>query len=157
MKLTRLLFLSIFTVFLSSCAEDDGKISFTILQVNDVYEIDAIQNNQYGSMARVETIRQELLQKDANTMTMIAGDFLNPSLVGTMKFEGKKISGRQMVEVMNAMDFDLAAFGNHEFDVKEHELQDRLDQSEFPWISANIFHVRQKEKDSCSLSLSIFL
>ena len=27
-----------------------------------------------------------------------------------------------MIEVMNAMDFDLATFGNHEFDIKENEL-----------------------------------
>ena len=148
MKRTKLIFLSLFSLLLFSCSQDDGKISFTILQVNDVYEIDAIQNNQFGGMARVETIRQELLAKDKNTMFMIAGDFLNPSLVGTMKYEGKKISGRQMVEVMNAMDMDLAAFGNHEFDVKESELQERLNESNFPWISANVFHVRQEQKDT---------
>ncbi len=148
MKLPKLFLLSLFSFLLFSCSQDDGKISFTILQLNDVYEIDAIQNNQFGGMARVETVRQELLKKDKNTMLMIAGDFLNPSLVGTMRYEGKKVSGRQMVEVMNAMDFDLAAFGNHEFDVKENELQDRLNESNFPWISSNIYHVREKEKDT---------
>jgi 2',3'-cyclic-nucleotide 2'-phosphodiesterase (5'-nucleotidase family) len=148
MKLTKLFFVALFSFLLFSCSQDDGKISFTILQINDVYEIDAIQNNQFGGMARVETLRQELLEKDKNTLFMIAGDFLNPSLVGTMKYEGKKISGRQMVEVMNAMNMDLAAFGNHEFDVKEHELQERLNESNFPWISANVFHVRQEQKDT---------
>ena len=79
MKLSKLIILSLFSFLLISCIQDDGKISFTILQVNDVYEIDAIQNNEFGGMARVETIRQELLKKDKNTMFMIAGDFLNPS------------------------------------------------------------------------------
>lgn len=130
---------------LFSCSKDDGKISFTILQINDVYEIAAIQNDKYGGMARVETVRQELLEKDNNTMLVIAGDFLNPSLLGTIKFEGKKISGKQMVEVMNAMDLEVAAFGNHEFDVKEYELQERMDESEFPWISANVFHVTEND------------
>lgn len=145
MKLTKLLYLLLFSFLIVSCAKDDGKISFTVLQVNDVYEIAAIQNDQFGGMARVETVRQELLAKDPNTMLVIAGDFLNPSLVGTMKYDDKKISGRQMVEVMNAMDFEVAAFGNHEFDVKEHELQERMDESEFPWISANVFHVKEKD------------
>lgn len=148
MKLSKLILVSLFSFLLFSCNQDDGKISFTILQVNDVYEIDAIQNNEFGGMARVETVRQELLKKDKNTMLMIAGDFLNPSLVGTMKYEGKKVSGRQMVEVMNAMNMDLAAFGNHEFDVKEHELLERLNESNFPWISANVFHVREEQKDT---------
>ena len=145
MKVNKLFFLSLFSFLLISCSQDDEKISFTILQVNDVYEIAAIQNDQYGGMARVETVRQELLANDKNTMLVIAGDFLNPSLVGTMKYEGKKISGRQMVEVMNAMDFEVAAFGNHEFDVKEHELQNRMNESEFPWISANVFNVKEKD------------
>ncbi len=139
MKPTKLLLTLFAFLLLISCSKDDGKISFTLLQVNDVYEIAAIQNDQYGGMARLETIRQELLAKDENTMLVIAGDFLNPSLVGTMRYEGEKISGRQMVEVMNAMDFEVAAFGNHEFDVKEHELQSRINESEFPWISANVF------------------
>lgn len=148
MKLSKLFILSFFSFLLFSCNQDDGKISFTILQANDVYEIDAIQNNEFGGMARVETVRQELLKKDKNTMFMIAGDFLNPSLVGTMKYEGKKVSGRQMIEVMNAMEMDLAAFGNHEFDVKENELLERLNESNFPWISANVFHVRKEQKDT---------
>jgi 2',3'-cyclic-nucleotide 2'-phosphodiesterase (5'-nucleotidase family) len=139
MKLTKLLYLLFAIAIFVSCSKDDGKISFTLLQVNDVYEIAAIQNHQFGGMARVETIRQDLLAKDKNTMLVIAGDFLNPSLVGTMKYEGKRISGRQMIEVMNAMDFEVAAIGNHEFDVKVNELQERMDESDFPWISANVF------------------
>ena len=45
--------------------------------------------------------------------------FLNPSLIGTMKYDEKKISGRQMIDVRNTMNFDLAAFGNHEFDLSK--------------------------------------
>lgn len=148
MKLSKLFLFSLFSFLITSCSQDDEKISFTILQVNDVYEIDAIQNNEFGGMARVETVRQELLKKDKNTLFMIAGDFLNPSLIGNMRYEGKKVSGRQMIEVMNAMNMDLAAFGNHEFDVKENELLERLNESNFPWISANVFHVRQEQKDT---------
>ena len=32
----------------------------------------------------------------------------------------------------------MAAFGNHEFDVSQKDLQNRLNESNFPWISANI-------------------
>jgi len=145
MKPIKLLFAFFFVLLIASCSKDDGKISFTIMQLNDVYEIAPIQNGQYGGLARVETVRQELLAKDANTMLVIAGDFLNPSLIGTMKYEGKKVSGRQMVDVLNALDLELAAFGNHEFDVKEHELQERLNESTFPWISANVFHTTEKD------------
>ena len=43
-----------------------------------------------------------------------------------------------MVEVMNAMNFDLVTFGNHEFDVGVGALQKRLNESNFNWTSANV-------------------
>ena len=140
MKQFKLFVLFLFTILLVSCSKDDGKISFTILQLNDVYEIASIQGGQYGGMARVETVHQELLEKNKNTLLVMAGDFLNPSLIGTMKHEGSKIKGKQMIEVMNAMNFDVVAFGNHEFDLSKKNLQQRMDESVFPWISSNVFH-----------------
>ncbi|WP_299670077.1 bifunctional metallophosphatase/5'-nucleotidase [uncultured Polaribacter sp.] len=119
-------------------SKDDGKIAFTFLQINDVYEIAPIQGGAFGGMARVETVHQDLLKENKNTLFFMAGDFLNPSLLGTLKVDGERVRGRQMVEVMNAMNFDLVAFGNHEFDVSQEDLQKRLNESTFPWISANI-------------------
>jgi 5'-nucleotidase/UDP-sugar diphosphatase len=133
-----LFFLSV--LLLLSCSSDDDKISFTLLQLNDVYEISSIQGGNFGGMARVETIHKELLKENENTMLVMAGDFLNPSLLGGMKLNGEKIRGKQMIEVMNAMNFDLVAFGNHEFDIPEKDLQNRINESSFPWISANVFN-----------------
>ncbi len=143
----RISFLSILFsfVFLASCSKDDDKISFTFLQVNDVYEIAPIQGGKYGGMARLETIHQNLKQENPNTMLVMAGDFLNPSLLGTMKYEGDRIRGKQMVEVMNAMDFELVAFGNHEFDLSNKDLQKRMNESEFQWISANVMNQLDNE------------
>ena len=104
-----LFFLSALVIL--SCSSDDGKISFTLLQLNDVYEISSIQCGKFGGMARVETIHKKLLKENKNTMLVMAGDFLNHSLLGGMKLNGEKIRGKQMIEVMNAMNFDMVAFG----------------------------------------------
>ena len=128
---------------------DDDKIDFTFLQLNDVYEIAPIQGGEFGGMARVETVHKELLEENKNTMLFMAGDFLNPSLIGTLKVAGEPVKGKQMVEVMNAMNFDLVAFGNHEFDVSKEDLQKRLNESTFPWISAN---VKLKTKEEALIS-----
>jgi 2',3'-cyclic-nucleotide 2'-phosphodiesterase (5'-nucleotidase family) len=48
-----------------------------------------------------------------------------------------------MVEVMNAMNYDAAAIGNHEFDFKLEALETRTEQANFPFLSANI-----REKNS---------
>ncbi|MBT7426065.1 MAG: bifunctional metallophosphatase/5'-nucleotidase, partial [Flavobacterium sp.] len=140
MKQYKLIILFLFTILFVSCSSDDGKISFTILQLNDVYEISSIQGGKYGGMARVETVHQELVAKNKNTLLVMAGDFLNPSLLGTMKHEGIRVRGKQMIEVMNAMSFDVVAFGNHEFDIPKKDLQKRMDESNFPWISSNVFN-----------------
>tara|TARA_R110002167_G_scaffold63266_5_gene178674 strand:- start:14791 stop:16260 length:1470 start_codon:yes stop_codon:yes gene_type:complete len=128
-----------------SCKKDDDKIEFTFLQINDVYEIAPIQGGEFGGMARVATVHQELLKENKNTMLFLAGDFLNPSLLGTIKVDGERVRGKQMVEVLNAMNVDLVAFGNHEFDVSQNDLQKRLNESNFPWISANV-KLKTKEK-----------
>lgn len=46
-----------------------------------------------------------------------------------------------MVEVMNATGVDLVVFGNHEFDIKENELQARINESEFEWLATNVLQV----------------
>jgi 2',3'-cyclic-nucleotide 2'-phosphodiesterase (5'-nucleotidase family) len=119
---------------------DFTPINFTILQLNDVYEIAPLEKGKVGGMARVATLRNELMNENYNLLTVLAGDFLSPSLLGTMKYEGKSIKGRQMVEVMNALGVNLVAFGNHEFDIKEAELQERLNESYFEWLGTNVLH-----------------
>jgi 5'-nucleotidase/UDP-sugar diphosphatase len=145
MQFTKSLLYLLLILFLFSCKKDDGKIDFTFLQVNDVYEIAPIQGGEFGGMARVETIHQELIKENKNTMLFMAGDFLNPSLIGTIKVEGERVRGKQMIEVLNAMNVDLVAFGNHEFDVSQKDLQKRLNESNFPWISSNV-KLKTKEK-----------
>ena len=118
----------------------DGKVEWIFLQMNDVYEIGALDGGKIGGMARVATIRKQLLAENPNTFTVMAGDFLNPSLIGTLKYQGEGIKGKQMVEVMNATGINYVCFGNHEFDLDFVDLQKRIDESQFEWISTNAFH-----------------
>ncbi len=132
--------LSCNTIFTSTNKKDDHKIKITFLQLNDVYEISPLEGGKTGGMARAETIHKKLLMENPNTFMVMAGDFLNPSLLGTMKVNGNRVRGKQIIEVMNAMNFDLVGFGNHEFDLKYKDLQKRLNESNFQWISTNAQH-----------------
>ena len=120
---------------------DDNKIEIVILQTNDVYEIAPLEGGKVGGMARVAQLKQDLLAKNPNVFSVMAGDFLNPSVIGTLKYEGERIKGKQMVEAMNVAGIDLVTFGNHEFDLNEEDLQKRINESEFDWTCSN---VRQK-------------
>jgi 2',3'-cyclic-nucleotide 2'-phosphodiesterase (5'-nucleotidase family) len=142
MQLFKAIIFSLVVGFFFSCDNKDGdkQIDVTFLQLNDVYEIAPLSGGKEAGMARVETVHKELLAENPNTFMFMAGDFLNPSLIGTLKYEGEKIKGKQMIETMNAMNFDLVTFGNHEFDLKEKEIQKRLNESNFTWTIANAFH-----------------
>lgn len=118
--------------------KDDGQITFKIIQLNDVYEIAPLGGGLYGGLSRVAHVRDSILAVEPNTFTVMAGDFLNPSLLGTLKLDGERIYGAQMIEVLNAMGMDLLTFGNHEFDIGQEGLQKRLNESNSIWISANV-------------------
>jgi 2',3'-cyclic-nucleotide 2'-phosphodiesterase (5'-nucleotidase family) len=119
--------------------EADGKVEWIFLHLNDVYEIGALENGKTGGLARVSTVKQNLLKENPNVFTVMAGDFLSPSVIGTLKYEGAGIKGRQMVETMNALGVNLVCFGNHEFDLDYPDLQKRMDESTFEWLSSNAF------------------
>lgn len=123
----------------STAKKDDGKIELNFVQINDVYEIAPLDGGRSGGMARVASIKKEELKKNPNSLLVIAGDFLSPSVYNSLKYEGSRIRGRQMVDVMNTAGVDLAVFGNHEFDITEAELQSRINESTFKWISTNTF------------------
>ena len=112
----------------------------TFLHINDVYEIAPLDNGAIGGMARVATVNRQLKQQNPQTYFFHAGDFVSPSVIGTLKYEGKTIRGKQMVEVMNAAGVQYATFGNHEFDLDDNQptnLQERINESTFEWFVSN--------------------
>jgi ABC-type uncharacterized transport system substrate-binding protein len=74
-------------------------------------------------------VRQELLAKNRNTITILAGDLFNPSAMGTARVDGERLNGRHIVDVMNVLGLDYATFGNHEFDLSEEQFLKRLSES----------------------------
>ena len=107
---------------------ENGKIDITIVQINDVYEIAPLDGGKVGGMARVATVKKEYQTKNPNTILVIAGDFLSPSVYNSLKFEGNRIRGKQIVDAMNTAGVDIAVFGNHEFDIPEADLQSRINE-----------------------------
>ncbi len=110
-----------------------------ILQLNDVYEIGPLEQGKVGGMARVATV---VKQHEARyqTIVVLAGDFVSPSVIGTTKLDGQRVLGRHMVDLMNRVGVDVVTFGNHEFDIPEQDLQKRINESEFTWLSSDVLH-----------------
>ena len=122
-------------------ADGAGSIETIWLQINDVYEVLPLDNGKSGGLARVAALEKILLAQNSNTRTVIAGDFFNPSALNAAKVEGTALNGKQMVDTLNAF-LDLAAFGNHEFDLKEADFRSRMKESKFHWVASNAFDAR---------------
>lgn len=138
--------------------KEDGKLEAIFVQVNDVYEIAPVSGGKSGGVARIATLKNEYKKKNPNTFLVMAGDFVSPSIYNSLTYQGKRIRGKQMIESMNAAGTDLAIFGNHEFDITEIELQERITESAFQWISSNSFHkssgtVKPFDKTSGNITL----
>ena len=101
------------TVYKKTTATDDGRISINFVQINDVYEIAPLNNGKDGGIARVATLKKKYVQENKNTLLLMAGDFLSPSVYNSLKYKGESIKGKQMVEALNAAGLDIAIFGNH--------------------------------------------
>lgn len=116
-----------------------AEIRFTILQINDVYEIGAVAGGTEGGIARLATLRKQLAEENPQTIMVIAGDFFSPSAIGTARLNGERLAGAQMVDCLNHAGLDHATFGNHEFDLNHGEFLKRMAESRFAWTCSNVY------------------
>ena len=107
-------------------------VKLTLLQVNDIYTLDAVDDGRRGGIARLSTLVKQLRTQNPNTLFLLAGDFLAPSVQSTY------LKGRQMVAALDAITLDATTFGNHEFDFGPDVLLERMRESRFAWISSNV-------------------
>lgn len=124
------------------CSQAQRKIrnrdTICLVQINDIYEISPLQNGRVGGIARIAQFIDDC-EKRYPTHVFVAGDFLSPSVMGTATVSGERLSGRQMIDGLNAIGVDYVTFGNHEFDIGEAALQKRINESRFTWFSGNVF------------------
>ena len=109
--------------------------SFTILHTNDFHgylETDYRGRGGSAYMAgKLNDIRAEV--GEDNVFLLDAGDvYLGAAPISQL------LLGESAIDIYNMLGYDVAAYGNHEFDKGQDVLQTRTTQSDFPWISANI-------------------
>ncbi|CAF1264425.1 unnamed protein product [Rotaria sordida] len=134
---------------------DDQYVQWIFLQMNDIYELLPLDGGRKGGLARVAYIRKLLKQENSNTYTILAGDLLSPSALSLSKVNGTALNGKQMIATMNTLGLDFATFGNHEFDLSEKDLLNRMNESAFTWISTNVFRLDNNQTFGSSISYKI--
>ena len=112
-----------------------------LLCANDVYKADKFA---------VMRAMKPMYQGRGVTKCVIPGDFVGGSLFAS------KHMGESMIRVANAVGFDYATLGNHEFDFGEDRLEELMDISEFPWLGSNIRYASSGELFHSVLDTDVF-
>lgn len=108
-------------------------INFTILHTNDVHgQLEASGSNP--GMARVAAVVNGVRSSvgASNVLLVDAGDEMQGSLLSNLQ------KGAPTIAAFNAMGYNVATFGNHEFDWGQTVLGDRTTQATYPFVTANI-------------------
>ena len=70
----------------------------------------------------------------ADVLLVDAGDHIQGTAYGSMD------KGKTIIDLMNAAGYDLATFGNHEFDYGMSGAMNTLGWADFPYVSSNFYH-----------------
>ncbi len=110
-------------------------VDATLLHTNDFHgRLEPDSSRRGGSayiIGKVNDIRDAVGEE--NVLLLDAGDeyFAAPAI-------SQLLMGESTVDIFNMMGYDLAVFGNHEFDKGQEILVDRVKQSEYDWLGANV-------------------
>ena len=108
---------------------------FTLLHTNDFHgRLEADSSDRGGSANIAGAINRIKDEVGWDKVALLdAGDvyFAAPAI-------SQLLLGVSTIDIYNRMGYDLAVFGNHEFDKGQEELAARVEQSEFPWLGANV-------------------
>ncbi len=113
-------------------AQRECNVRVTLLQLNDVYQFAPVDGGTRGGLARVLTLRKQIMSESPHALFLLAGDTISPSV------ESNTYQGRQMIDAWNSSGLDYATFGNHEFDFGPDVLRARMSESHFKWLAANV-------------------
>jgi len=110
-------------------------VTITILHTNDFHgNLESDYKGRGGAAYMATVITNTRAAKGTeNVVLMDAGDiFFGAPPISQL------LMGESTIDIYNMLGYDVAAFGNHEFDKGQTVLISRTTQSNFPWVGANI-------------------
>ncbi|MFN2433106.1 MAG: 5'-nucleotidase C-terminal domain-containing protein, partial [Gemmatimonadota bacterium] len=120
-------------------AEPDSIVHLTLLATNDFHG--ALEGKTYpwskgrrvgGAAALAARVAEARAENPNGTLLLDGGDVMQGTPLSNL------VQGRSVIDVYNAIGYDAAAIGNHEFDWGIDTLRARIAQARFPFLSANV-------------------
>ncbi len=117
-------------------AADEKADNIVVLYTNDVHcGVDA--NIGYAGLA---AYKAEMEAANEHVVLVDCGDAVQGEAIGTLS------KGEYPVDIMNAVGYDYATFGNHEFDYGMAALQNLIDKAQYQYLCANLTYIADDGK-----------
>ncbi len=104
-----------------------GPKDIVVLFTSDVHS----SVNSGWTYSGIDVIRKELIAKGHNVILVDNGDSIQGEALATMT------TGSANIELVNALGYDIATIGNHEFDYGMDRFMELVEMADFPYISSN--------------------
>ncbi|WEG16625.1 S-layer homology domain-containing protein [Alkalihalophilus pseudofirmus] len=124
MLATLLILASCFSFSGLALADDSDSVTLDIVHTNDMHA-------KIANFGKISAYIDEKRAESSNFLYLDAGDIFSGNPVVDLQ------DGEPIIALLNEMGLDAMAIGNHEFDYGQEAFQERVEQSNFPWLSAN--------------------
>ncbi|WP_444685759.1 bifunctional metallophosphatase/5'-nucleotidase [Alkalicoccus luteus] len=102
----------------------DEPVTIDIFHTNDIH-------SKIDNLGLISHFINEQGEAADNHLYLDAGDIFSGNAVVDLQ------EGAPIIDILNEMNLDAMAIGNHEFDYGQQAFADRVAESEFDWLSAN--------------------
>jgi 2',3'-cyclic-nucleotide 2'-phosphodiesterase / 3'-nucleotidase len=120
------------------------RVQITILGTTDLhgninpidYYTDKADNR---GLAKVATLIKRVRNEQPNTLLIDSGDTIQGSPLESFHSRKNNVRTDPMMLVMNSLNYDAMAVGNHEYNFGLKVLEKARSEAKFPWLSANTY------------------
>lgn len=122
--------INLLILFFISSAQAGESREVTLVHFNDTYTLEAVKRGKQGGIDRVATVLERY--KAPPPFILFSGDAFGSGSKSMF------MMGKQMVAGFNKLGVNVAVVGNHEFDFGYPNAVDRIAESKFNWLGANL-------------------
>ncbi|HEY6121321.1 MAG TPA: metallophosphoesterase, partial [Pyrinomonadaceae bacterium] len=121
-----------------------NRIHITILGTTDlhgnIYPIDYYKNAPDNrGLAKMATLINRARKDNPNTLLLDSGDTIQGTPLEYYHNKKNNLPPDPMMLVMNSLNYDAMAVGNHEYNFGLQVLEKARSEARFPWLSANTY------------------
>ena len=123
------------------------RVQITILSTTDLHgnidPIDYYTNKPDNrGLAKIATLIKRARRDQANTILIDSGDTIQGSPLESYHSRKNNQPPDPMMVVMNSLNYDAMAVGNHEYNFGLKVLEKARSEAKFPWLSANTYDTK---------------